>query len=230
MTSRFLYHALGLGLGGHITRPFNEVIEAQAATSLGIVGGYASGHVDAYRFKDIVSFRSARIHAVGSEAPDRSFNTSVAVTVEGLNILDVITAQRITARLTSRHAADAREPEISSIGTAIEDLRIGGRPVEVEVDRELFYEARTYQDFTGYAARKGERAYSMRESKGRLSCSLAGREEHAIRVSSVGTIYLGETFVSPYARRLTMLRVELGSPVGGRLEVASGEVNGSTYP
>jgi hypothetical protein len=53
---------------------------------------------------------------------------------------------------------------------------------------------------------------------------------HTIRVPTVGTIYLGEVLVSQYARRLTMVRVELGSPVGGRLEVASGEINGSTYP
>ena len=57
MNRRFFYHALGVGLGGRITRPFCDVVEAQAATALPVVGGYASSRVDGYRFHDIVSIR-----------------------------------------------------------------------------------------------------------------------------------------------------------------------------
>jgi hypothetical protein len=236
MTRRFFYHALGVGLGGRITRPFCDVIEAQAATALGTVGGYASSHVDGYRFKDIVSVRSARAYAAGSEAGDGSYNTSITVTVEGLNILDVITAEVITARLSSRHAPDASEPAISAVGTEFRGLRIAGHPVDAEVDRDLL-EERTYaalkehvKSNTPYneAGSRQGRPDPWPESKGRVLRSLVKGD--AIHVASVGTIYLGEILVSQYAQRLTMVRVELGSPVGGRLEVASGEVNGSTYP
>ena len=64
MTRRFFYHALGAGLRGRITRPCCELIDAQATTALPSVGGYASNRVDAYRFRDIVSVRSARAYAV----------------------------------------------------------------------------------------------------------------------------------------------------------------------
>ncbi|SRR5260221_5583561 len=227
MTRRFFYHAFGVGLGGQIRRPFCEAIESQGATALGTVGGYGSSHVDGYRFKDIVSVRSASAYAVGSEAPDGSLNTSITVTVEGLNILDVITAGTITARLASRHAPDAPEPAISAVGTEFRDLRIGGHPVDVEVDGELFFEERTYTALTQHVAGKGRRD-PWNESKGAVLCSLG--KAYSIRVPTVGTVVLGETLVSPYARRLTMVRVELGSPVAGCLEVGSGEVNGSTYP
>jgi hypothetical protein len=227
MTGRFFYHAFGVGLGGRITRPFCDVIESQAATALATVGGHGSSHVDGYRFKDIVSVRSARGYAVGSETPDGSFNTSITVTVEGLNILDVITAGAITARLSSRHAPDATEPVISAVGTEFRDLRIGGHRVEVEVDRELFFEERTYTAFKQHATDKGCRE-PWSESKGTVLCSLV--KAYSIHVPTVGTVVLGETLVSQYSRRLTMVRVELGSPVAGSLEVASGEVNGSTYP
>jgi hypothetical protein len=238
MTRRFFYHALGVGLGGRITRPFCDVIEAQAATALGTVGGYASSRVDGYRFKDIVSLRSASVHAVGSEAGDGSFNTSVSVTVEGLNILDVITAESITARLTSRHEYEAPEPAISTAGTQFRDLRIGGRRIDVEIDRELFFEESTYPQFKEAESKQKELG-RWPESKGMMLCSLVKNfpdqaeptlEGYSIHVPTVGRIFLGEILVSQYARRLTMLRLELGSPVAGRLEVGSGEVNGSTYP
>src|ERR1051326_2092126 len=92
MAGRFFYHAFGVALTGRITRPFCDVIESQAATALGTIGGYGSSQVDDYRFRHIVSFRSARTFVVGSKADDGSLNTSVTVTVEGLNILNVIRA------------------------------------------------------------------------------------------------------------------------------------------
>jgi len=240
MPPRFLYHALGVGVAGQITRPFCDVIEAQAATSLGIVGGYASSHVRDYRFRDIVSVRSARVYAVGSEGPRNTYNTSITATVEGLNILDVITADVLTARLTSKHVDNADEPSITSAGTEIRGLRIAGVPFDGELDPELTQE-REYATFSKYAAnrraesnnkgndpRNGDSAWT--ESKGRLFCPLVTRRDYVVRVPSVGTVFIGETFVSKYARRLTLLRVELGSPVEGRLEFASGECNGTTYP
>jgi len=53
---------------------------------------------------------------------------------------------------------------------------------------------------------------------------------YVIRVPMVGTLFLGEVIVSEYARRLTMLRLQMGSPVEGVLEACSGEVDGSTFP
>jgi hypothetical protein len=279
MTPQFFYHALGVGLGGRITRPFCDVIEAQAATALPIVGGYASNHVDGYRFHDIVSVRSARIHAVGTEDKKGGFNTSVSVTVEGLNILDVVTAESITARLSSFHGPDDAQPRITALGSNFRDLRIGGRPIDVELDH-LFYQERTHDQFKYYVTREANpdavskqflwgRTDKEREefgecvpqvpperperpegpegpernwpeAKGTVRCSLVRRlgaempelstRGYTIKVPMVGTLFLGEVLVSEYQRRLTMLRLEMGSPVEGRLEVASGGVDGSTYP
>lgn len=239
MTRRFFYHAFGVGLGGRITRPCCEVIDGGAMAALPTVGGYASSRVDGYRFRDILSVRSAAAYAVGSEDGDKAYNTSVTVTVEGLNILDVITADSITARLTSRHASDGDEPVISTVGTEFRNLRIDGAPVDVEIqNRDLFFTERTASDFNE-RARAIEQAEASAKTgtprflfgtKGVTMCSLVKSESYAIRVPTVGTVYLGEILVSGYARRLTMVRVEMGSPVGGRAEFASGEVNGSTYP
>jgi len=45
-----------------------------------------------------------------------------------------------------------------------------------------------------------------------------------------GTIYLGELLVSDFERRLTMMRIQLGSPEGGDVCYVEGQTNGNGYP
>jgi hypothetical protein len=229
MTPRFFYHAFGVGLGGRITRPFCEVIESQAATALGTIGGVGSSHVEGFRFKHIVSFRSARTSVVGSKADDGSLNTSVTVTIEGLNILNVITADVITARLASRHSSRDSDAMITTAGSEFRDLRIGGNPVPAEIDRGLFGQELTFADFKKNASNSRRDPWAE-SPKNAVLCSIVQPQAYTIVVPSVGTVYLGELLVSPFARRLTMIRVVLGSPDAGCLEAGSGEVNGSTFP
>jgi hypothetical protein len=55
-------------------------------------------------------------------------------------------------------------------------------------------------------------------------------DHHVVTVPNFGRIFFGEIFVSSYSRRLTMLRLELGSPVGGFLAFDEVETNGGWYP
>jgi len=229
MERRFFYHAFGVGVGGRITRPCCEVIEAQAATALPSVGGYGSSHVDSFRFKDIVSVRSARAYVVGSRDDDnRSLNTSVTVTVEGLNILDVITADVITARLASRHSTGDDEPVITAVGSEFRNLRIGGELVNVQINCKPLFEERPYSAFKDESKQKRAEPWLVSKDGQRMLGSIF--TPHEIDVPSVGKVFLGEILLLPYSRRLTMVRVALGSPVDGDAELASGEINGTTYP
>jgi len=51
-----------------------------------------------------------------------------------------------------------------------------------------------------------------------------------ITIPEFGSVYLGEMFASPNEKRLSMMRVMLGSPEGGEVEVAGGDSNGHTFP
>jgi hypothetical protein len=51
---------------------------------------------------------------------------------------------------------------------------------------------------------------------------------NVITVEDFGTIVLGEMIISGYERRITMLRVELGSPTEGSMCVGIGNSNGGT--
>jgi hypothetical protein len=51
-----------------------------------------------------------------------------------------------------------------------------------------------------------------------------------IRVPQFGTIYLGEVIVSPSQRRVSMLRVEMGSPDLATFTGPTGTSNGTGFP
>ena len=53
---------------------------------------------------------------------------------------------------------------------------------------------------------------------------------YAIYIPHVGNLYLAEVFSSADTKRLTMLRLELGSPFVGTVALASPVSNGSWYP
>jgi hypothetical protein len=55
-------------------------------------------------------------------------------------------------------------------------------------------------------------------------------DHHVVTIPNFGKIFFGEIFISAYSRRLTMLRLQLGSPIGGFLAFDEVETNGSWYP
>jgi hypothetical protein len=52
-------------------------------------------------------------------------------------------------------------------------------------------------------------------------------DQHVVSVPDFGKIFFGELLITDQSRRLTMLRLELGSPIGGFLACAEVENNGS---
>lgn len=55
-------------------------------------------------------------------------------------------------------------------------------------------------------------------------------EQNMIAIPDFGKIHLGEIFVSAESRRLTMLRIQFGSPVGGFYACSEVDTNGSWFP
>ena len=52
-------------------------------------------------------------------------------------------------------------------------------------------------------------------------------DHNAVVVPNFGTMFFGELLITALSRRLTMLRVELGSPIGGFVACAETETNGA---
>ncbi|MGH9370110.1 MAG: hypothetical protein ACRD15_01115, partial [Vicinamibacterales bacterium] len=58
----------------------------------------------------------------------------------------------------------------------------------------------------------------------------ASIDHHLVVVPNFGRIYFGEIFITASSRRLTMMRLQLGSPVGGFVAFSEVETNGVWYP
>ena len=214
------------------------------------VGGYGSARVERFRYHEIVSFRAGYTQVMGTThvLEDKTIvrETLASAVVEGLNILDVITADRVVARLTSTHPPDAKsELSASTLGSYFDNLRIAGQSVRPTCHPRLLGAATMSNIldakvpmFDPDAARDSRPMSASREGTLRFSifqpmeAQIAGAETFPgcrITIPSVGDVYLGEFVVSADHRQLTMIRVDLHSPEAGCVAFGSVEGNGSVY-
>jgi hypothetical protein len=221
----FHFHALGNAFSGTFHRPYPHVIPAQAATSLPSIGGHATARVDNFRSDHFVSFKAGHTHTTGSWMDEKNVVTSVTATLEGLNILEFITADRVVARLTSEGKHGQKETHIIALGSEFDNLRIGGHPVKVTLHHDLFLKNPTHADLTKAVATLKNSGRIVAIEDGAILCSLVEKIEttlpgveikgHILRVPHFGEIALAEVFAVPGTRTLTMIRLKLGSPFGG---------------
>ena len=153
----FHYHASAHAFSGHFKRPFEHQIDVLAASVLPITGGHGQARVENFQFREFLSFRKGITHVSGADQEERfvgddgkekvivSHNTLVTSTVEGLNLLDVVTADRIVARLYSKHYEGQAEASFNMIGSRFEGLRIADCDVDIELDLELFNKIPTFK-------------------------------------------------------------------------------------
>ena len=66
LRSPFFHHASAFGVSGEITRPIQQIIPTQAATTLSMTGGHGSNRVGKYELHGFVSFDSAYVEVGGS--------------------------------------------------------------------------------------------------------------------------------------------------------------------
>jgi hypothetical protein len=254
----FIFHASAMAFSGHVTRPLEHLIEVQAGTSLPTTGGHGSARVENFRFNQMVSFKAGYSQVSGSEKVvdgKTTYTTLSSAVLEGLNIQDVVTADRIVARLSSSYVPGEHESRILTIGSRFENLRVAGCEVEVELHDELALDLGTFEgarnkyksdaDFqriVDHPFSKDPKS-SLSTPKdiaahGSIHCSLVKkfdpadcpgiftRHGCALEVEEFGKIYLAEVLLSHGSKTLTMIRVELGSPSGGGFSGAQGSSNG----
>jgi hypothetical protein len=108
----------------------------------------------------------------------------------------------------------------------------------VRYGHRFFGEPGTAPRKRGLLRAKGGR--KIPEARGYILCSLAEEircehprvkiEGHTIALPGYGKIHLGELLITEASRRLTMVRVKLGSPQRGDMAVAEIESNGQGLP
>jgi hypothetical protein len=263
----FLYSASGMALSASLSRPLSDSIPVQAAAMLPSIGGYHDARVENFRYKHVLSFDKAYTQVSGSRNPDDStHNSLMSIVIEGLNVLDMLTADRIVARLCSKRNLKEPETRVTPTGTCFDNVRIGGYPLTIELDTTLFHTHDTRHAFkSAYESdaalrtelrkrflwngakndvpaklRQRYKGYSqsntLPETDGITPCTLVKSLKcdcpgvvcvgNAVQVPDFGVISVADYRMQTGKRQLTMLTLNLGSPLAGMMVLAEGQGNG----
>lgn len=230
---QYRYKAKSITAFASIARPKKAETAEEGKSEL-IEGrpDYQSATLADYALERYLTFRSAHTQVTGNEGPAGVHNTLMTSRIEKLNILDVVTADLVVARLTAEYRAEDfnrfRDLWVSPLGTTFVNLRIAGHPVEVPLPEESRFapdKPHSYEDF-----RKVKLA-------GPYHPAARAFPGTTIHVPGVGTLVFASLAVQKdpdhegaHDYTLTMIRAELGSPVGGQMVLASGSVGGGGMP
>jgi hypothetical protein len=184
--------------------------------------------------------------------------TRVTARVRGLEILGRVHIADLSLGLVSHSAIGAAQPPIFLEGNFIKGVRIDDAMLKIEL-AEGFFTTHDTKDKLKAAHKKGlpehharmflphkeglEKVTSFPEANGIVKVTIVQSLEwvgkphptatihgHVVEVPNFGKLYFGEMFITGDSRRLTLVRFQLGSPVGGECVACDGETNGSTVP
>ena len=134
------YHAEASALHGHLDLPLNAPVKPQAYVKVAEKSGYLSERASDFRLEGIVSFRSAYTQASGhaETKPGHGPVTLATSVVEGFNVLDIVTADRIVAQIMTEHPPKRYVPNVTFLGTRFVNLQSAGHRIDVDLDTEIF--------------------------------------------------------------------------------------------
>ncbi len=136
------YHAEAAILHGNLHLPLKQEIPPQSYLKLKEHGGYLSQDSDRYRLEGLFYYTSAYTQVTGNPEikPGHGFATLATSVVENLNILDVVTCDRVVSQIATEHPLEGYVPSITFLGTRFENLKIAGHKVDVDIDPHPFWE------------------------------------------------------------------------------------------
>jgi hypothetical protein len=159
VTSHY-FHAEAHALTGKLNLPFEEQIKKQAFVKLEgdsqrllleakgdetgkapetrtlrerkVQENYLSQHAKPFRLENIISYSAAHTQVSGhrSNKNPKAFVTLATSFVENLNVLNVVTADRVVGQISTTHLPDDYSPQVTFLGTHFENLRIARHKAE----------------------------------------------------------------------------------------------------
>jgi len=139
------YHASSYALSASLKEPIEREVEAQADLKIDEVSDgkrvYKFQPASSYQVEGIISYKSGYTQVAGhkSPKPGHGFVTLATSVLEGLNVLDVVTADRVVGQISTEHPLyrKGQVPSVTFLGTRFVNLRIGGHKAEVEQDLQI---------------------------------------------------------------------------------------------
>ena len=140
-----VYHAEAHVLSGNLKHPINQPIEHHARVVLEKTrrDSHIRQSVEETTLEGLISFKAGHTRASGTRIEKKdlwgndhsgwvTLSTSV---IEGLNVFEVITADRVVSQVSTEHpVTNGHVPRVTFLGTRFENFRVGGYPVQIELD------------------------------------------------------------------------------------------------
>jgi hypothetical protein len=247
-TARYMFagHAIGAAARFHRldeAENLNHVIPTLGASVLPVTGGRSEARADSYRY-DVDAPRRRRLFSVDKietwvegRGGEERLETELSVEVGGVDVVEKLHIDTVRLHLLSTRMPGA-DATVRTNGSRIEGMRLGNVEARVILDDEPLEHTGTADDFISWHNTRGRPL----AQHGEYHCGtvvreiqLAGPElelkemaveGHTIRWKGFGRIILGEIHVKGHERRVTMVRLAMGSDAGGTATVSDGQSNG----
>lgn len=258
LAPRFVFHGHACAYSGRLYRPEDIVIPSPASSALSVTGGRADAVGKRQRFAPYLSVGPSSTSANG-QFTDRKQAVAMThgrvredalltSTVVSADVSDVaadskrLLVSSIRAGLIAASPRKSGEPPIRvAKQTSIRGVSIDGFELSVVLDLKRFEEADTFDAVARTADKASGVLFERHESL--LQTTIVRQlkwtkkahptaviEGHCLYVPDFGRVFFGEITVERTARRLTMMRLHLGSPISIRVGFADVGANGSWYP
>ena len=145
--SQYQYNAHAYAVSAEFERPSMHSMSPQASIVLAGHGGHGSQRTPGQQLHGLISFKEAYSEVGGSYDDCHHTHTTHAWSVlEGVNIADMLTADRVVARVAIYYKADdSQEASYDFTGSYFENLRIAGYPIDVKLDMLSLHDQDTFQ-------------------------------------------------------------------------------------
>jgi hypothetical protein len=186
------YHAEANVLHGHLKLPLKQEIHQQAPVLLkDRRGGHFFQRAEHYSLEGLISFKSGYSHVSGNRSlKNHGWVTLATSVLEGLNVLDVITADRMVAQVSTEHPLEnGHVPHVTFLGTQFENLRVGGYKVDVELDLGICGDRPKgdipYTEDPGFLDRIGRQCSSIADAPGLPRALRAEYDEELQQIAEI---------------------------------------------
>jgi hypothetical protein len=131
------YHAEAHVLSGHLQRPIEQKIEQQSPV---VLRDQKDGHLvrfsEEVSIEGLISFSKGKTRVSGSRSAKTNGWVTLSTSImEGLNALEVLTADRVVSQVSTEHPVDdGHFPHVTFLGTQFSNLKVSGFPVTLKLN------------------------------------------------------------------------------------------------
>lgn len=250
VVSHYVYRANASGAGGRFWRVLEDrserVVPTRSSISLPVTGGRGRSEFEGYTIRagKLDVLRTGPVVCQAETRGDlaaQTTSTHVASEAWDVWLHPGFEIPYLKGELKSASTAKDEFAPIRTGDCVLREIRLGDRVVMVDLNLDTFRKCDTWEEMRNELK---ERPRAMLDSsKGVIVANivehlrLVGDDDPRIQIKgntihwdNFGWIIVGEILISRQYRRLTMVRLELGSDMEGSVSLGEVETDGHTVP